>query len=58
MPLSCCSNDMNATFTPYPPGAERGGRAGIGGHGSIAERKNTSCLERERLGLSTIDCGM
>ena len=49
---------MNATFTPYPPGAERGGRAGIGGHGSIAERKNTSCLEREPLGLSTIDCGM
>ena len=47
---------MNAAFTPYPRGGA-GRRAGTGSHGSIAERKNTSCLEREPLGLSTINCG-
>jgi len=56
MPLSCCSDDMNAAFTPYPR-AELGGRRGGGGHGSIAERMNTSCLEQETLGLPAISCG-
>jgi hypothetical protein len=47
---------MNAAFTPYPR-AELGGRRGGGGHGSIAERMNTSCLEQETLGLPAISCG-